>query len=1639
MKRTIGFVVALFTGLLLILALFVSAAGAKPVGTRPAERAAPVRITEPHVPGELLVKLRPGVTLRSRPGKRPTSGVRELDALLADRGVREARPVFAPVARRTTAQIARARQIGLDRWYRLRLPIDADLPAVLAALRADRNVEVAEPNYNIRASETTTATVTPDDPYFFQQWGLTQIGAKEAWAIEQGSAGFTIAILDTGLDLNHPDLAGRLWVNPGETAGNGLDDDANGYVDDVNGWNFVENNNLPQDDSGHGTHVAGIAAANGNNATGIAGVDWNARIMPLRILNAGGAGTHAAAAAALQYAADKGAQVINMSFGAYADAQVLRDAVAYASQTALLVGAAGNDGRDSPFYPAAYPQVMAVAATGPGDVKTAFSNHGTWVDIAAPGETIWSTVYDDDYVGWSGTSMAAPFVSGAASLVWAHNPTLTPGSVRRHLLNTAADVDTPNPAYTGLLGSGRLDLFAALNTAPRPRLEIDGYAVDGVTGGHPEPNTTVNLTVTLANTWADATAITGTLSTTDTHVTIGTATASFGDIAGDASGANGSPFVLTLDATTPFNTPIPFRLTLQAGGGYSTTLPLTLTTASSIQNLSALTINSDTTWTTDRQYVIGGAVRVLQGVTLTVEPGTVVQFEPAGSLTVSGTLIADGTAAAPILFEGTGAGAWGGLTFTDVSVDATFDITGTYQSGSILRHVQVLSATTGVRLQNAAPYIAQSRFAGHVTTALAVDGSSPQIIANSFVSNTIAITLSNGSLAHIEDNVVVSNTTGIAGSGVALTVQGNEIRDNTTGLDLHTSGATTVQGNLIAGNGTGAALAPGWPTGNRTNPDVAYNSARDEYLVVWEDARDASSRRIYGQRLSGEGALTGGEIGLAASGDNYGPRLAYDPVGDAYLALWRQSNGISNTLAGQMIASDGTLSGTLFAIATFTGTQSSYALAANTTSGGYLVVWNDAADEDYDVYAQLITASGQLTGTRLTVIADSTDQLDVAVAYNAKTNEYLIVWAEQGLYSGWDLYGRRLRANGTFASIPFTVSAVSPSNERHPAVAAETTLGWYTVVWDDDRNGRYDIYGRRLTSTGGATVWETQIFAAPPDVTDYGYPHIIFSATSNEHVVLWTETWATGDIVGQRVSASGGLVVSGNKFNLTTDAAHQGLGGATYNTSRNELLAVWRDMRDSSQTIYGQRFSPTGVLLDNSGSSRDESNPGVNFPIVLGAGFTHNTVAGNGTGLSVNATDPDLLVTSDNNLLRNTTYNVANGGSGTLNLTHNCWGITDTAQISATINGAAVISPVLTVPDSTAPAILWRLFFATASDPTPQPAVEGSNYGPVGAEQLDITLDFSKPMDTGQTPFVTIGTGSESLYTPTHLIRFGQWISSTRWLGSYMVDWYTGDGVKRVSVEQATGADDGFAAPTDRRFTFEVSILAASSTDAQPGWNQVVLSWQPANLSTLAGYHVYRSNTSGGPYTRLNASIVTGTRYTDTTVTNNHTYYYKVNAVNTDLSERDYTNEVAATPGDATPPTTPVVTDDGDYTNSTTTLHATWSATDPESGIVEYQFRIGTTPGGGQVVGWTSVGTATEVTRSGLHLTNGATYYFSVKARNSGDVWSAVGTSDGITVNTSWTPSPTATPGGSSPTPTVTATPGGPAERRIYLPVVAKG
>ncbi len=350
--------------------------------------------------------------------------------------------------------------------------------AAAEELARQRAVQYVEPNYVLRASRL------PNDNLFGEQWALRNVGqyggkagadirATEAWDLTTG-ANVTVAVVDTGVDYAHGDLAPNSWTNPIDPA-NGVDDDHNGFVDDVHGADFVDEDANPTDDAGHGTHVAGIIGAKSNNAAGIAGVNWDAKIMALKFLDEDGQGNTADAANSIDYAVSHGARVINASWGGPALSQALYQAVRRAGEKGVVfVAAAGNDGENAdakPDFPAAFdlPNVISVAATDSSDDLADFSNYGAGsVDLAAPGDDIESTVPKDTdssgYASFSGTSMAAPFVAGAVALYLSRFPQGNGDQARTSILGTVDKL----PSLTGKVATGgRLNLARALGaTAP---------------------------------------------------------------------------------------------------------------------------------------------------------------------------------------------------------------------------------------------------------------------------------------------------------------------------------------------------------------------------------------------------------------------------------------------------------------------------------------------------------------------------------------------------------------------------------------------------------------------------------------------------------------------------------------------------------------------------------------------------------------------------------------------------------------------------------------------------------------------------------------------------------------------------------------------------------------------------------------------------------------------------------------------------------------------------------------------------------------------------------------------------------------------------------------------------------------------
>jgi subtilase family protein/fervidolysin-like protein len=369
----------------------------------------------------------------------------------------------------------------------------------LDQLRADDRVRYAEPN------ELIHLDALPNDPFFNRLWGLNNTGqtvqgltgspdadidAPEAWDITTGSNAVTVAVVDTGVDGSHPDLASQMWINSGENCSgcrtDGIDNDGNGYVDDWRGWDFVNDDNNPTDDHGHGTHVAGTIGASGNNGVGVTGVNWQVRLMPLKVLSAAGSGTTADAVSAVLYAADKGADVMNNSWGGDTYSQALADAIAVADDhNSLFVAAAGNSSNDndaSPDYPSSYanPNVIAVAATEHRDALAWFSSYGRRsVDLGAPGLNIYSTWPGGSYQFETGTSMAAPHVTGAAALVKAAFPNASDLGIKTLLLSS---VD-PNASLASVTSTGgRLNVATAVTCDSTPKVLFDapgaGFNVD---------------------------------------------------------------------------------------------------------------------------------------------------------------------------------------------------------------------------------------------------------------------------------------------------------------------------------------------------------------------------------------------------------------------------------------------------------------------------------------------------------------------------------------------------------------------------------------------------------------------------------------------------------------------------------------------------------------------------------------------------------------------------------------------------------------------------------------------------------------------------------------------------------------------------------------------------------------------------------------------------------------------------------------------------------------------------------------------------------------------------------------------------------------------------------------------------------
>jgi thermitase len=400
-----------FAAWLAVLCLALAALGSGTLSAAPhAEKSSASALTLPAVPGQFLVKFAPGFASSAR----------------------------AQVAQSVSAQLIKridTLDIDLMEFPALKGKVSAQaVEQVISNLKRNPNVLFVEPNLIFQTQ------FTPNDPGYSQQWAWNKIKAPQAWDVTQGSSSTVIAIVDTGIQRNHPDLDAKI----------------------VAGYDFVDNDSAPDDGHGHGTHVAGTAAAETNNATGGAGLCPNCSLMPVRVLDNSGSGTLENVASGITWAADHGAKVINLSLGAPSGAATLQSAVDYAwGKGVFLACAAGNDSTSAPDYPGYYTNCFAVASTDSADAKSSFSNYGNWVEIAAPGSSIYSTWTGSSYNTINGTSMATPHVAGLAGLLASQG--LTNAQIRDRIMNTADKISGTGTYWIG----GRINAYNAVtNTIP---------------------------------------------------------------------------------------------------------------------------------------------------------------------------------------------------------------------------------------------------------------------------------------------------------------------------------------------------------------------------------------------------------------------------------------------------------------------------------------------------------------------------------------------------------------------------------------------------------------------------------------------------------------------------------------------------------------------------------------------------------------------------------------------------------------------------------------------------------------------------------------------------------------------------------------------------------------------------------------------------------------------------------------------------------------------------------------------------------------------------------------------------------------------------------------------------------------------
>jgi subtilisin family serine protease len=638
---------------------------------QPDGRPAPnLRIAD-FVPGEVLVKFKDDVQVSflKSGGKLKTANT-SLNKVFDNFHITDVEKLFPGEQRLKSKEILTApngqqfKRPSLHNIYSFTLlksqnNLPPDIFKAIEELKTLPEVEYAEPNYIFsvddlnpigpvlssadlvklqnKSSENTSDGSTPNDPLYSQQWYIPAVKADLVWAQTTGDTSQIIAILDTGIDWKHPDLMNKIWINQSEIPDNNIDDDGNGLIDDIRGWDYINNDNNPMDDNSHGTHVAGIAAAETNNAIGIAGVCPKAEIMPIKVFTSKGTGDVSTIVGGINYAANHGATVINMSFGSYARSFTMENALANAYATAVLVAAAGNDsysiydmlpsGLPTIFYPAALSFVFGVQADEAysnydpdGPVYSEYLDEQNY-ELKAPGSAL-STVPNGNYRVFHGTSMASPIISGAIALYLSIYPE-----------KSAEELWSD---FTHSSNNGIVDLNNAFfSTTKIPQLDLFSFIVNDENDGNdkdnkPDAGETVNLILKIRNTGSPANAVYAQIKTADdgnpNHISILKDTVQFGNIGIFRSLTNEmNPFKIKISNNCNNNSFVSLDVLIHNN---TDTTVFVQNVKFKIYNGSELSgiLLRDTVLTPDKNWVISNSLRISTNVTVTVLPGTNVEI-----------------------------------------------------------------------------------------------------------------------------------------------------------------------------------------------------------------------------------------------------------------------------------------------------------------------------------------------------------------------------------------------------------------------------------------------------------------------------------------------------------------------------------------------------------------------------------------------------------------------------------------------------------------------------------------------------------------------------------------------------------------------------------------------------------------------------------------------------------------------------------------------------------------------------------------------------------------------------------------------------------------------------------------------------